>query len=171
MMAVAGMHAAKIVNHDVWSKGADDAHHIREDLIAPNFFCLLRSFREAEIFSAGEKKLYAVAARGGQELLRSNQSKLRTLLGTQHVLAAFPASERKQGDIGMQAAREVGEHGGGFVVGVRGDVQDAGGDTRTVNGFDGFVEARAGARSGCELREERGCGKKREDGNCESLQY
>src|ERR1700730_18308727 len=161
MMAVAGMHAAKIVNHDVWSKGADDAHHIGEDLIAPNLFRLLRSFRETKIFSAGKKKLYAVAARGGQQLLRSNQSKLRSLFGTQHVLATFTASEGEQCDIGMQAASEVGQNGGGFVVGVRGDVQDAGGDTRTVNGFDGFVEARAGARSGCELPEERGCEKKR----------
>ncbi len=85
------MHPAKIVNHNVWSKGADDAHHIREDLIAPNPFCLLRSFRETEIFGTGKKQLYTVAARSGQELLRSNQSKLRRLFGAEHVLAAFAA--------------------------------------------------------------------------------
>ena len=171
MMAVAGMHAAKIVNHDVWSKSADDAHHIGENLIAPNFFCLLRSFRETEVFSTGKKEFYAVAACSGQQLLRSNKSKLRSLLGTEHVLAAFTASERQQGDIGVQAASQIGEHRSGLVVGMRSDIQNAGGDARAVDGFDGFVEARAGARSGCKLREERGCWKKRENGNCEWFQY
>ena len=122
MMAVAGMHAAKIVDHDVWSKGADDTHHVGEDLIAPNFFCLLRRFRETEIFGAGEIKLYAISAGRGQQLLRSNQSKLRSLLGAEHVLTAFAASERKQCDIGVEAARQVGQHSGGFVVRMRGDI-------------------------------------------------
>ena len=29
IVAVAGMYAAKIVNHDVWSKGANDSDHVR----------------------------------------------------------------------------------------------------------------------------------------------
>src|SRR5271154_4107177 len=57
----------------------------------------------------------------------------------------------------MESACEIGEQSGGFVVGMRGYVEDACGDASTFDGFDSFREA--GARSwsrwklrGCRLR-------------------
>jgi hypothetical protein len=54
---------------------------------------------------------------------------------------------------------------------MRGDIQNASGDASAVDGFDGFVEAWAGAGRGRKLREKRRCETKGENGNYEWFQY
>jgi hypothetical protein len=73
------------------------------------------------------------------------------LFGAEGVLAAFAASEREKGDVGVEAASEICEDGGGFVVRVGGYVEDAGGNAGAVDGFDSFGKAPAGAGRGRKL--------------------
>src|SRR6267378_1732781 len=122
-MAVASVHAAPAVDHDVGAEFADHADYVFEDGVAPDFFGFFGSFGEAEIPGAGEIEFDAVAASGGE-----------------------------QRDVGVEAAGEVGEDGAAFVIGMRGDVEDARGDAGGVDGFDGFGQAGAGTGSGRELR-------------------
>ena len=79
-------------------------------------------------------------------------------------MAAFAASESEQRDVGVETAREIGEQSGGFVVGMRGDIEDARGDACAVDGFDGFREAGACSWSRGKLRACRLRGEKREHG-------
>ena len=152
VVAVARVDAAPAIDDDVGTERADDADHVFEDLVAPDFFRFGGRFGVAKIFGACEIEFHAVAARGGQQFLRADQAELGSLFGAKGVLSAFAAGEGKKGDVGVESASEIGEDGGGFIVGMRGDVEDAGGDAGAVDGFDGFREARAGAGSGGKLR-------------------
>src|SRR5208337_205626 len=146
VMAVAGVDAAPVVDDDVGAEGADDADHVFEDLVAPDSFGLFGSFGVAEIACAREIELHAIAASGGEQFLRADKAELRSLFGAESVLAAFAAGNGEQGYIGMEPAGEIGEDGGAFIVGMRGDVEDARGDAGAVDGFDGFGETWACAR-------------------------
>ena len=55
-------------------------------------------------------------------------------------------------DENVKAAGEVSEGCGAFVIGMSGDVQDAGGNARAVDGFDSFWETWTGAGCGWKLR-------------------
>ena len=143
---MAGVDTAPSVDDDVGSKFADDADHVLEDLVAPDFFGFFWSFGIAKIAGAGEIEFYAITARGGEEFLGANEAELWSLFGPESVLAALTAGEGKQGDIGVEAASKIGEDSGAFIVGVRGDVEDACGDAGAVNGLDGFRETGAGSR-------------------------
>ncbi len=152
MVAMSRVDAAPVVDDDVGAEGADDADHVFEDLVAPDFFGFGGSFGVAKIFCAREVKFDAIAARGGQQFLCADEAELRGLLGAEGVLSAFAAREGEKGDVGVESAGEIGEDGGGFIVGMRGDIEDAGGDASRVDGFDRFRKTRAGAGSGRELR-------------------
>jgi hypothetical protein len=73
------------------------------------------------------------------------------LFGPKGILAAFPARQSQKRNIGVQTPGEVGENCGGFIVRVRGDVQDARGDAGAVDRFDGFGKTGAGSGSGRKL--------------------
>ncbi len=146
VVAVARVNAAPAVDDDVGAEFADDTDHILEDLIAPDLFGFFGSFGIAKIAGAREVELHAIAARGGQQFLCANEAELRGLFGAESVLAAFAASQGEQGHIGVEAASEIGEDGSAFIVGMRGDVEDARGDAGAVNGLDGFRETWAGPR-------------------------
>src|SRR6266404_5346344 len=67
------------------------------------------------------------------------------------VLAAFAAGDGEQRDVGVEAAGEISEDSAAFVIGMRGDVEDARGDASGVDSFDGFGKAGARAGGGREL--------------------
>ena len=92
VMAVAGVDAAPAVDDDVGAKFADDADHIFEDCIAPDFLGLLGSFGVAKIFGASEVEFYAVAASGSEQFLCADEAELGGLFGAESVLAAFTTS-------------------------------------------------------------------------------
>jgi hypothetical protein len=73
------------------------------------------------------------------------------LFRTKGVLSAFAAGEREKSYVSVEPTGEIGEDGGGFVIGMRGDIKDAGGDARAVDGFDGFGKSGACAGSGRKL--------------------
>src|SRR5580698_4313009 len=131
-MSVAAMHATPAVDDDVGTIGADDAHHFSENCIAPDFFRFLGRFRESKIWRTSKKEFYAVASRGGEQFLRADQSQLRRLLRSEIVLSAFTASESEQRDVGVESAGEIGEQGGGFIVRMRSDIENARGDACAV---------------------------------------
>src|SRR5579859_1672088 len=162
VVAVAGVDAAPAVDDDVGAEFADDADHVFHDGVAPDFFGFFGSFGEAEILGAGEIEFDAVAAGGGEKFLGADEAELRGLFGAERVLPSFAAGDREKGDVGVEPTGKIGEDGPAFVIGMRGDVEDARGDTGGVDGFDGFGEAGAGAGSGRELAvcrggEECGC--------------
>jgi hypothetical protein len=150
-MTVSGMNAAPVIDDDVGAKFANDADHVLENLAVPDFLCFFRGFRETKIAGAREIEFDAVAARGGEQFLRADEAELGGLFRAERILAAFAASEGEKGDVGMKAAGKIGEHGSGFVVGMSGDIEDAGGDARAVDGFHSFRKARACAGSGRKL--------------------
>src|SRR5579885_3647128 len=158
-MAVAGVNAAPIVNDNVGAKLADDANHIFHHWLAPDFFRFLGCLRKTKVLGSREIEFHAVAARGLEEFLRANQAELRSLFRAESVLAPFAARDGEQRDIRVQAPRKIGECGGAFVIGVRGDIQDARGDASRIDGLDGVGESRAGAGGGRKLR----AGSKREE--------
>jgi hypothetical protein len=51
----------------------------------------------------------------------------------------------------MQTAREIGQDRAGFIVRMSSDIEDARGNPRIVDGFDGFSQAGTGARGGRKL--------------------
>src|SRR5437879_8130439 len=108
-MAVAAVDAAPAVDDDVGAEFADDADHVFEDGVAPDFFGFFGSFGEAEILGAGEIEFHAVAASGGEKFLGTDEAELRSLFGAEGVLAAFAARDRKERDVGVKAAGEIGE--------------------------------------------------------------
>src|SRR5258706_245818 len=99
-MAVATVHTSPTIDHNVWTKSANHADHVFEDLVAPDTFCFLRGLRIAEVFGARKVKPHAVSPCGRQQFLRADQSKLRGLFGAKVVLSALAAREREQREIG-----------------------------------------------------------------------
>src|SRR5712692_2277442 len=152
MVAVAAVNTAPVVDDDVRAKGANDADHVLQDLVAPDFFRFLWRLGKTKIWGAGEEKLHTVAASGGEKLLCADDAQLRSLLRTESVLAAFATCKGEQGDVGMETAGEVSKHVAGFIVGMRGDVEDASRNARAVDGLDRFGKPGAGPRSGRKLR-------------------
>src|SRR5215831_20934286 len=151
-MAVAAVHATPAVDDDVRAEFSHHADHILHYRVAPDSFRFLGSFRKAEILGAGEIEFHAVAARGGKKFLRADEAELRSLFGAERVLAALTAGDGEKRDIGVQSAGQISENRSGFVVRMRGDIEDARGDARGVNGLDGFSKPGAGARCGGKLR-------------------
>src|SRR5258706_12655982 len=124
-MAVAYVDAAPAVDHDVGAEFADDADHVFEDGVAPDFFGFFGSFGEAEIPGAGEIEFDAVAASGGEKFLGADEAELRGLFGAERGLVAFAAGGGGQGDGGVEAAGGGRGDGAAFVIGMRGDVEGA----------------------------------------------
>src|SRR6516162_1204431 len=152
MVPMTGMHPAPVVDNDIGTERTHDADHVFDDLVAPDFLGFLGSLREAEVPCACEVKLYTVATRGGEQFLSPNKTKLWSLFGPESVLAALAACQREQGDVGVKSAGEIGQHGGAFVIRVRGDVEDAGRDACGVDSLYGLSQTGAGAGSGRKLR-------------------
>src|SRR5208337_2010844 len=80
VMAVAGVDAAKMVDDDVGAEGTDDADHVFEDLVAPDFLRLFRRFRISKIRRTREVELDPIAPRGSEQFLGADQPELRCLL-------------------------------------------------------------------------------------------
>ena len=152
MMAVATVNAAPIVDDNVGAEVPNDTDHVFDDLIAPDFFGFFGGFGKAEVTSACEEEPHAITACGSEQFLGADEAELRSLFGAECVLAAFAAGEGEKSDVGVEATSEISEDGGGFVVGMRGDVENACGDAGAVDGFNGFGEAGTGAGSGGKLR-------------------
>ena len=114
--------------------------------------------RESEIDGAREELLRAVDLARRQQLLRANDAELRALFGTDQVLPAFTARQRKVRRAHVPSAREVGEHRGALVVGVRGDVQYRAQFIQLVQRFFEFGRAGEGAlcRKGSHRHEQHG---------------
>src|SRR5271154_676781 len=111
-MPMPRMHISKVADHNVRPEPADYAHHVFENLIAPDFLCFFGRLRESEVTRAREIEFHAIAARRREQLLRANQTELRRLLWSKIVLATFSACEGEQSHVGMQASRKVSEYGG-----------------------------------------------------------
>src|SRR6202521_6370471 len=146
MVAVAATDTAPVVDNNVGAKRANYAHHIFEHLVAPNFFGLFRSLRKTKVRRAREKKLYSIAARGGEQFLRPDQAELRGLLPAEGVLPAFAARDGKKRHISVQAAREIGERRRRFIVGMSGNVKDARGGARAGGASPRFSPTGGGGR-------------------------
>src|SRR5260221_12237794 len=93
VVTVTGVNAAPAVDDYRWPEGANDFDHVLENFAAPNLFGFLGSFGIAEVFCASEKEFDTVAARGGEQFLRADETELRSLLRTEIVLHAFAAGE------------------------------------------------------------------------------
>src|SRR5258708_22522857 len=100
-MAVASVDAAPAVDHDVGAEFADDADHVFEDGVAPDFFGFFGSFGEAEIPGAGEIEFDAVAASGGEKFLSAGEAELRGLFGGGRGLAVFAPGGGGHHDVGV----------------------------------------------------------------------
>ncbi len=152
VVPVPAMHATPAIQHHIRAKSSDDADHVLKNLIAPDFLGFFRCLGVAEIFRAREIQLDAIAASGRQQFLRANQSQLRGLLRAKVVLAAFAAGQREQRNIRVQASRQVSKHRAGFIIGMRGDVENARGHPCAFNGLHGFRQAWPCSRRRWKLR-------------------
>ena len=123
-MTVARRPAEKPSMIDVGPVVADHPDDVAENAVVTPF---LQGFGgglgKTEIDRACKKLLRAVDLARVQQFLRANDPQLRALFGADQVLAALAARQRKVRRAHVPAAREVGEHGGALVVGVRGDHQ------------------------------------------------
>src|ERR1051326_4307828 len=107
MMPMSAVYAPPIVDHNVGTKLADQVHQVIEHLWSPNFFRFFGRLRKTEVPRAGEIEFHAVATRGGQQFLRSNQSQLRRLFWPQRILSTFASRQWQQRDISVQSASEI----------------------------------------------------------------
>src|SRR6266436_366936 len=155
MMSMAAVHAPPAVDNNIRPECANHAHHFSEHRIAPHSFRFLGSFRESEIRCVCKKEFHTIATARRREFLRADQTKLRRLLRPQVVLSAFAARQRQQCDVGMKSAREIREQSRGFVVRMRGHVEDARSDARAVDGLYRLREARSCSGSRGKLRRRR----------------
>src|SRR5580704_6320249 len=112
MVAMPAMDAAPAVDHDVGPIRANHTDHFAENRVAPNLFRFLGRFRKAKVRRASKEKFYAVAARGREKFLSTDQTELRRLLRPQIILPAFAARERQQSNICMEAAGQISEQSG-----------------------------------------------------------
>ena len=100
--------------------------------------------RESEVDGAREELLGAVDAPRGQQFLRADQPEQIALFGTDQVLAAFAAGQRKIARAHVPAARVIGQNRGILIVGMRGDHQHA---AQYVQLFERLLDGgRAGKR-------------------------
>ncbi len=146
------MYAAPAIDHNVGTKFANHAHHVFQNRVSPDFFRFRNRLGISEILRAREVQLHAIPASGSEQFLRANQPELRGLLRAKRVLSAFPSRQRQQRNIRMKSARQIGKQRGAFIVRMRGNVKDARGDARCVDGVNRFGKARAGAGRGRKLR-------------------
>ncbi len=107
---------------------ADHAHHVLQDgLAVPAPERLLDGLRVAVVEGGREVEVVkAVVAPREDEFAGADQAQAVEELGADRVGARFAAVEAEQGGAGAPAAAGQGEHAGVLVVGVGGDVQDAG---------------------------------------------
>ena len=148
MMSVAAVNASPAIDDDLRAERANHADHVFERDAAPDFSRLLGSLHVARVHGAGEKLADAVMFVGGEEFFGADDAEFGALFGADGVLSALAAGDGEEGDVGIEPAGEVGEQAGPFVVRVRGDEKDAGGDSGFVDGFDGFGEGLGGGGDG-----------------------
>src|SRR5215471_3446960 len=89
MVSVTAVHTTPVVDHEVRTKSANHAHHVVQELVAPDILGLFGRLRKTKILRAGEVELHSVAARCRQQLLGPYNTKLRSLLGPERILSAF----------------------------------------------------------------------------------
>src|SRR5262249_45220565 len=128
-MAVAGS-AAEAAGQDIGAKSTDGAHNIGQGNVMPVPFveCFFRGLGEAEVHHAAEALIYAVILIRLKQLQGAQDAQLVRALGSELVLAAFAARDRKQQGGPAFAASLERKHAAVFVVGMRYDLhQTAGG--------------------------------------------
>ena len=104
---------------------ADLPHQLADDLVlVPDAESFFHRLRVAEVHRAEEAHLSAVASGGLLKLAGAHPGHLVGELRPVLVLPALAAGHRQDDDAAVEAAGEVGEDGGAFVVGVGGDVDD-----------------------------------------------
>ena len=81
---------------------------------------------------------------GSEEFFGADDAEFSALFGADGVLSALAAGDGEEGYVGIEPPREVSEEAGPFVVRVRSNEKDAGGDAGFVNRFDGFGEGLGG---------------------------
>jgi hypothetical protein len=81
--------------------------------------------------------------RGGIQFGAADYGEARTLLGADRILAAFAAREREKSYVIAGAARQICEQRGSFVIGMRGDEENASGDACAIDCFDGVGQTLA----------------------------
>src|SRR5262249_49806120 len=102
----------KARNNDVGPEGANDAHHVAQDLLpVPDSEGLGVILGNAKVEGPGEELACAVQTPGGEQLLRAEDAEGFAELGAEQVLPAVAAGDRKVGGAATAAAREVGEKG------------------------------------------------------------
>src|SRR5262249_30394280 len=100
--------AAEAQNNHIGTVAPDDPDDIGKDaIVAPLLQSLLGRARETEIDCAREELLRTVNLPCVEQLLRSDNPQLRTLLAADQILAAFAARQRKVGRAHVASAREV----------------------------------------------------------------
>ena len=149
MMAVAGTDAAPAVDDHVRAIRANHADHIFEREAVPDFQGLLGSFDVAGIERAGEILVHAVILSGGEEFFGADHAELAVLFRADGILAALPARDGEERDVGIESVGQIREKAGPFVIGMRGDEKNAGIDARFINGLDGFLEGLRAERPRC----------------------
>ena len=104
----------------------DHPHDIRQRaVVSPIRHSFFDRGGETEIDGAGEILCAAVIPSGGQEFLRAEDAKQRSLFQTQQVLAALAAGDGKITGAQFETSRKIRHHGVVFVVRVRADHQNA----------------------------------------------
>ncbi len=107
---------------------ADGEHGVVEDaVVAPLLEGLFLRLGEAEVDFGAPELLGAVVLVGVEEFVGAEDAEGVVEFAGHGVLAAFAAGEREERGADAQAAREIGEQGAVFVVGVGDDHHQAGG--------------------------------------------
>ncbi len=119
----------------VGPEGAHARHHVAQGALAPPApEGLVHAEREAELEGPREELLGAVEAVSGLQLLAAQQPQRFEELGPQRVLATLATGQGQQPHAQASAARELGQHAVGLVVGVGRDVQHAAGHRQPPQG-------------------------------------
>src|ERR1700741_4461215 len=107
MVAVTGVTSTPSVDHYGRAEDTNDFDHVLKNLVSPNSFGLFGSFGIAKIFRASEKQFDAITPGGGEQLLRTDEAELGSLLGAEIILAPFAASKGKERDVSMESPRKI----------------------------------------------------------------
>ena len=111
---------------NIGPKAPDHPDDVRQDLVAiPNPQRLRGIFRETEVDRAGEELPTMIEAARGQELMRPDEAELFAQFRTDQILAAIAAGDAKIRGFIKRAVRPQRHQVRVFVVGMRGDIEDA----------------------------------------------
>src|ERR1041385_221057 len=113
--------------HDyIRTKSSDDPHDVSKNLVMiPEAQCLFSRFRKSEIGCSREKLLGMIDASRVEQFLCSNNAEPLAQFGSEQILTAVPARNRKISSVVKRTVRPKRHQICVFVIGMRRDVKHA----------------------------------------------